>query len=298
MYVCLNGEILPIERANVSVLDHGFLYGAGLFETMRTVGGRPMFWDAHYLRLAESCQALQQKMPWSSDELHDLVFQTVRANELELDEAYVRLTVTRGPGQLGPSGKTCETPTLVIYVKPLVLPPAETYQRGRDLLLLETRRSTPETTVRVKSLNYLNSLLAYAELEARGGGEGIQLTHDGFVAEGAVSNLFFVVHGELWTPSAETGILPGVTRAWVLETVRERGIPTREHRFTLNDLTQATEAFTTSSVVGILPAVSIEKTPIYTGTPGPITQLLIRKWDRKLSQKVPAAKGLHNFLGS
>ncbi|KEO83884.1 aminotransferase class IV [Tumebacillus flagellatus] len=298
MHVCLNGRIVPVEEAQVSVLDHGFLYGAGLFETMRTVGGRPMFWEAHYERLCESARDISlwkqheadddvsgqsaqvRSLPWSSSELHDLLVATVRANNLP--EAYVRLSITRGPGVLGPSGKSCETPTLVIYAKPLVLPSAETYATGRDLLVLQTRRSTPETPVRVKSLNYLNSLLAYAELEARGGGEGIQLTQDGFVAEGAVSNLFFAVNGELWTPSLETGILPGITRAWALQTARAHGIPTREHRFTLDDLAAATEAFTTSSVTGILPAVSMEKKPLHHGTPGPITKLLIAAWNRQL----------------
>jgi branched-chain amino acid aminotransferase/4-amino-4-deoxychorismate lyase len=302
MHVCLNGTILPAEQAQVSVLDHGFLYGAGLFETMRTVGGKPMLWDEHYARLVESAAALSlwkspdlssddsadessdasvenssdACIPWSSAELHDLIVGTVKANHAE--EAYVRLSVTRGTGALGPSGKTCATPTLVIYAKPLALPADAVYENGRDLLILQTRRNSPETPVRVKSLNYLNSLLAYAELEARGGGEGIQLTQDGWIAEGAVSNLFFVVDGELWTPSLDTGILPGITRAWALQTARRHGIPTREHRFTLADLADAAEAFTASSVVGILPAVSLEGAPIHTGTPGPITQLLKEEW--------------------
>ncbi|PWK08465.1 aminotransferase class IV [Tumebacillus permanentifrigoris] len=313
MYVCLNGKILPVEQAQVSVLDHGFLYGAGLFETMRTVGGEPMFWAEHYARLVESAEALQlvsqvgisvaddslsqaglplpqanatrldtpisadsKRFPWSSSDLHDLITATVRANDLE--EAYVRLSLTRGPGALGPSGKTCQTPTLVIYAKPLALPAEDVYRCGRDLLILQTRRNSPELPVRVKSLNYLNSLLAYAELEARGGGEGIQLTNEGWIAEGAVSNLFFVVEGELWTPSLDTGILPGITRAWVLQTARQQGIPTREHRFTRAELREMTEAFTTSSVVGILPVVSVEQTPIDAGVPGPITSYLMQKW--------------------
>lgn len=276
MYVCLNGTILPAAQAHVSVFDHGFLYGAGLFETMRTVGGRPMFWEAHERRLRESAQALGIREFPDAATLEQQMVATVRANSLE--EAYVRLTITRGEGALGPSGTSCETPTVVIYAKPLVLPPAHVYEQGRDLMLLATRRSSPETSIRVKSLNYLNSLLAYAELEARGGREGVQLTSDGAVAEGAVSNLFFVVDQELWTPSLDTGILPGITRDWVIQTAKRHGIPVREHCFTVSDLQQATEAFTTSSVVGILPAVSIEQRPIGSGMPGVLTRLLMREW--------------------
>ncbi|TCP53378.1 branched chain amino acid aminotransferase [Tumebacillus sp. BK434] len=269
MLVYLNGRIVPAEEATVSVLDHGFLYGAGLFETMRTAGGVPMFWPEHACRLRESAAWLSIPLPWSDAELERAIVETVRANGLE--EAYVRLTVSRGEGALGPSGKTCAAPTLVIYVKELVLPPVT----GRNLVVLTTVRSTPETPVRAKTLNYLNSLLAYRELEQRGAAEGIQLTQDGYIAEGAVSNLFFVVQGEIWTPALETGCLPGITRDWVLQQ-----LPVMEKRFTLADIAGATEAFTSSSVVGILPATAIEGVPIGSGEPGPVTLQLIENWKK------------------
>lgn len=276
MHVCLNGRIVPVAEATVSVLDHGFLYGAGLFETMRTVGGRPMFWPEHAARLRESAVSIGLSVPWSDAELEAWISETVQANALA--EAYVRLTVTRGEGALGPSGKTCARPTLVIYVKELALPPARVYETGRDLIVFETLRQTPETPVRVKSHNYLNSLLAYRELEQRGAAEGIQLTATGFVAEGAVSNLFFVVDGQLWTPSLDTGILPGITRAWAIREAREAGLDVLEHRFGVEDLRTATEAFTTSSVVGLIPAVSIEGTPLGDGKIGPVTDRLMTAW--------------------
>lgn len=278
MYVYLNGKIVPAEEATVSVFDHGFLYGAGLFETMRTVGGRPMFWQAHMKRLRESAAELGIPVPWSDNELEQGIVDTVQANGLQ--EAYVRLTVTRGKGALGPSGKSCAEPSLIVYVKELVLPPQSVYEQGRDLVVLQTVRSTPETPVRAKSLNYLNSLLAYRELEERGASEGIQLTADGNVAEGAVSNLFFVVDGELWTPSVETGILPGITRGWVIEQAREMDLSVREGLFTLQDLSSAQEAFTTSSVVGLIPAKSIEGTAILDGKKGPVTQQLMSRWSQ------------------
>jgi branched-subunit amino acid aminotransferase/4-amino-4-deoxychorismate lyase len=280
MYVYVNGEVMPVAEAHVSVLDHGFLYGAGLFETMRTVGGRPMFWREHVGRLRESAEVLGIMIPWNDEELELGIVKTVRANELQ--EAYVRVSVTRGIGLLGPSGKTCAVPTLVVYVKELVLPNWSAYSQGRDLLVLQTVRSTPETSVRVKSLNYLNSLLAYRELEQRGGGEGIQLSPEGHVAEGAVSNLFFVVQGELWTPSLDTGILPGITRCWVIEQARKMGLTVREARFTLDEVAAASEAFTTSSVVGLLPAVSVEGKPMGDGQVGAVTQALIREWEKLL----------------
>ncbi|HEU4964049.1 MAG TPA: aminotransferase class IV [Bacilli bacterium] len=278
MYVYLNGKIVPIQEATVSVLDHGFLYGAGLFETMRTVGGRPMFWQEHMTRLRESADELGISIPWSDDELEKGVVDTVQANGLQ--EAYIRLTVTRGEGALGPSGKSCTTPTLVIYVKELILPPSHVYEQGRDLIVLQTVRSTPETPVRVKSLNYLNSLLAYRELELRGAAEGIQLTKEGYVAEGAVSNLFFVVDGELWTPSLETGILSGVTRAWVINQVREMGVNIRERRFTLDELVGLEEAFSSSSIVGIIHAKSISAVNFQKKGIGIVSRTLQGKWKK------------------
>lgn len=274
MHVFLNGRVVPLQEAAISVLDHGFLYGAGLFETMRTANGRPMFWDEHMQRLRTSAEDLGIPVPWTDEELLQGTLATVEANGLE--EAYIRLTVTRGEGALGPSGKGCARPTLIIYVKELQLPPAHVYELGRNLLILQTVRSTPETPLRPKSLNYLNSLLAYRELEQRGGGEGIQLTPEGDVAEGAVSNLFFVIDGELWTPSLDTGILPGITRDWVIREAEGMGLAVREERFRLP--VKATEAFTTSSVVGLIPATQIEQTSVGTGLPGPVTQTLIKKW--------------------
>jgi branched-subunit amino acid aminotransferase/4-amino-4-deoxychorismate lyase len=273
-YVNLNGRVAPLQEASISVLDHGFLYGAGLFETMRTAKGRPLFWHEHIQRLRSSADALGMPVPWTDEELLQGTFATVEANGLE--EAYIRLTVTRGEGDLGPSGKGCVQPTLIIYVKELQLPPAHVYEQGRNLLILQTVRSTPETPLRVKSLNYLNSLLAYRELEQRGGAEGIQLTPEGYVAEGSVSNLFFVIDGELWTPSLDTGILPGITRDWVMREAEGMGLAVRQERFRLP--VEATEVFTTSSVVGLIPATQIEQTPIGTGRPGPITQALLKKW--------------------
>ncbi|MFD2171038.1 aminotransferase class IV [Tumebacillus lipolyticus] len=273
MFVYLNDRVLPLEQASLSVLDHGFLYGAGLFETMRTAGGAPVFWQEHVCRLRESAEWLGIPIPWSDEQLERAIHETVQANELE--EAYVRLTVSRGVGALGPSGKSCSVPTLVIYVKELVLPP----DSGRDLIVLETVRSSPETPVRAKTLNYLNSLLAYRELELRGAAEGIQLTSDGAIAEGAVSNLFFVIDGELCTPPLDAGILPGITRDWV-----KRQLPVRERRLTLADIAHASEAFTTSSVVGVLPATSVEGAPIGDRQVGPITRELISRW-KSLFQK-------------
>ncbi|ASS76041.1 hypothetical protein CIG75_14485 [Tumebacillus algifaecis] len=271
MHVYLNGRILPAGEATLSVFDHGFLYGAGLFETMRTVGGSPMFWPEHVRRLRTSAEWLGIPIRWSDEELERAVIETVRANALE--DAYVRLTISRGEGALGPSGATCIEPTLIIYVKELVLPPIA----ERNLIVFETVRSTPETPVRAKTLNYLNSLLAYRELEMRGAAEGMQLTAEGYVAEGAVSNLFFVVDGEIWTPSLDTGILPGIIREWVLGQ-----LPVLEKRFTPSDIAHASEAFTTSSVIGILPATSLEGRPFGDGTIGPVTRQLLEKW-RKIS---------------
>lgn len=254
MHVYVNGTIYPAEKAMVSVLDHGFLYGIGLFETLRVYGRRLFLWDAHYARLCSGLLALKIEAPWSSAELAEAVLQMVDANDLT--DAYVRLSVTAGPEGVGLVADGYERPSLFIFAKPvapLASPPAP-----KRLQTLKLVRQTAEGHQRFKSHNYLNNALARQELGARLDAEGLFLTHDGYVAEGIVSNLFWVKDGSLYTPSLDTGILDGVTRQHVLDLAKHLNMPMEEGRYRPADLLSADEMFVTNSVQEIVPVSEID----------------------------------------
>jgi branched-chain amino acid aminotransferase/4-amino-4-deoxychorismate lyase len=271
MKVWLNQQLVPLEQAAVSVLDHGFLYGHGVFETMRTYHGQVFLLHEHMERLRRAAADLRIPFLPSVEEIQDAI--TVLLKDNRLQDAYVRVTVTRGKGPMGVRG-TFGEPTILIFAKELILPALEVYQQGRDLCVLRTVRNSPETGDRVKSLNYLNSLAGIWELDDRGYAEGIMLNDKGAVAEGTVSNLFFAIDGMLATPSLETGILPGVTRAYVIKLSKKLGIPVHEKAFGVGELADFAEGFVTNSLVGIIPIRSIESIR-YPLVPGPVTQMLM-----------------------
>lgn len=256
MHIYANGTICPAHEASVSILDHGFLYGIGLFETLRVYDGKLFLWDDHFARLSSGLLALQIKLVWSKEELADAIRQTVEANGLR--DAYVRLSVTAGPEGVGLVAGGYERPSLFVFAKPvaeLEVPP-----KPKRLQTLALPRQTAEGHQRFKSHNYLNNALARQELGARTDTEGLFLTHDGFLAEGIVSNLFWVRDGHLFTPSLDTGILDGVTRRHVLRLAEQLAIPTAEGRYRLEDLLAADEVFTTNSVQEIVPVLEVDGT--------------------------------------
>ncbi|MED1645345.1 aminodeoxychorismate lyase [Brevibacillus agri] len=254
MHVYVNGTICPAHEARVSVLDHGFLYGIGLFETMRVYDRKLFLWDDHFARLSSGLLALQIQPIWSKAELADAILQTIDANGLR--DAYVRLSVTAGPEGVGLVTGGYERPSLFVFAKPvapLAVPP-----QPKRLQTLALARQTAEGHQRFKSHNYLNNALARQELGARTDTEGLFLTHDGFLAEGIVSNLFWVKNGHLFTPSLDTGILDGVTRRHVLRLAEQLAIPTTEGRYRLEELLAADEVFTTNSVQEIVPVAEVD----------------------------------------
>lgn len=276
--VWLNGRILPPEEARLSVFDHGFLYGHGVFETMRSYGGQVFLLREHLERLRMSASLLRIPFGWADSDIAEAITSLLRANRLA--DAYVRITVSRGPGPVGIRG-AFERPTVLIFVKELVLPPPEAYMRGRELCILETRRNTPETGARIKSLNYLNSLMGAWEAADRGYAEGIMLDCAGHIAEGTVSNLFFVAEDRLVTPSLATGILPGVTRGFVLRLARELGMGVEETEFGVERLADFSEGFTTNSLTEIVPVRLLERHE-FPLAPGPVTGMLMREYKRAL----------------
>ncbi|GED72952.1 4-amino-4-deoxychorismate lyase [Brevibacillus reuszeri] len=254
MHVYVNGTICPAEEASVSVLDHGFLYGIGLFETLRVYDRKLFLWDAHYARLSSGLLALQIRPAWSKEELKQAILRTVDANELR--DAYVRLSVTAGAEGVGLVADGYERPALFVFAKPVAAlqdPP-----QPKKLLTLSLARQTVEGHQRFKSHNYLNNALARQELGAKPDVEGLFLTHDGYLAEGIVSNLFWIKDGSLFTPALDTGILDGVTRQHVLKLAAQLSMPIVEGRFGREVLLLADEIFVTNSVQEIVPVQEID----------------------------------------
>ncbi|WP_219834767.1 aminotransferase class IV [Paenibacillus sp. R14(2021)] len=258
MKIGWNGTIKRQEEAVISVYDHGFLYGMGLFETFRTYEGRPYLLERHLERLSAGCRSLGIHYQPDGAAIQSWLRELMDANEIE--EAYVRLTVTAGEGILGLPSGDYEAPNALLLVKPLSVPDPALYTEGRQLALLATRRNTPEGEIRLKSLHYMNNIVAKRELTAIGalpGAEGLMLTREGWLAEGIVSNLFFMKEGRLFTPSIATGILPGITRQRVIELAASVGIGTEEGYYTWDELALAEEAWLTTSVQELVPVTSL-----------------------------------------
>lgn len=262
----LNGVPVRSTEAVVSVMDHGFMYGIGLFETFRTYNGHPGLLERHLERLAKGCLQLGISYRPDIGLLRSEIAGLLALNGLR--DGYFRLTVSAGEGPLGLTADDYEQPTVILYVKPL--PPAAPtlYTEGKQLWLLETRRNTPETAVRLKSFHFLNNVRArrelsqYERLAQTGSGsrlpsEGVMLTKDGVLSEGITSNLFFVREGVLYTPEIGTGILPGITRAVVLELAAELGLPAREGCYSWDSLLDADEVFMTNSIQELVPVTRL-----------------------------------------
>ncbi len=257
MYLFLNGEFLPETEARVSVMDRGFLYGDGVFETMRAYRGHIFRLGAHLQRLFRGLDALMIRMAWTPEYLHDVLYRLLEVNGL--DDAYLRLTVSRGTGGRGIEIKGCGSPTVAAFARELSPHPPELYSKGVRLRICEERRScrAPGDSY-IKPLSFLGNILARAEASGQGAFEALMLNHDGHLSEGTVSNLFFVTGGVLRTPSVEAGILRGVTREVVLEAAKREGIPVEEGLFGREDLYRAEEVFLTSSVMEIMPVAEID----------------------------------------
>ena len=273
MWIYLNDRFVPKDEAVVSVFDHGFLYGDGVFETMRTYRGKILLLTDHLARLERSAAALGISLPVSRERLADLVREALTQNQLQ--EAYLRVTVSRGPGEIGLDPALCKAPTLVIIAKPFQPYPDSFYTHGVSVMIAKTRRNSPEAIPpHVKSLNYLNNILAKMEAKAAGAHEALLLNHRNEVTEGTTSNVFVVREGRLRTPAIDCGILAGLTRGVILELARDRGIETEEMRLTANDLYDADECFLTSTTQEVLPVTRVDGKMIENGRPGELTRRL------------------------
>lgn len=268
-----NGQILPESAVRISPFDHGFLYGDGIFEGIRAYRGRIFKLTEHLDRLFASAQSLMLPIPLTRDQLGQALVDTVRANDLH--DAYIRLIVSRGPGDLGLDPAHCPEPTMIIIADHIQLFPTALYEAGLPLASSALRRPSGDVlNPQVKSLNYLNSVLAKIEAGQRGVPEVILLNQWGHVVEGTGDNVFIVRDDGLVTPPRSAGILPGITRAVVMEIAGTYGWSVREDNFTLHELYNADECFLTGTAAEIIAAVSCDGRRIGTGKPGPVTQAL------------------------
>ncbi|MBM3254164.1 MAG: branched-chain-amino-acid transaminase [Candidatus Omnitrophica bacterium] len=280
--VYINGELIDKERATVSVFDHGFLYGDGVFEGIRSYEGLVFKLGEHIDRLFESAHAIMLNIPLSKEELIKAVISTLKVNRLK--NAYIRLIVTRGNGDLGLDPRKCKKPTVIIITDKIVLYPGEYYKNGLEIKTVATQRNTPEAlNPQIKSLNYLNNILAKIEAINSNVEEALMLNSIGLVTECTGDNIFIAKKGALLTPPLYVGILKGITRGTVISIAKKKRIATSEEVLTRHNLYNADEAFLTGTAAEIIPVVKIDGRPIGGGKPGRITKLLMREF-RKLTK--------------
>lgn len=267
--VCwLNGRMVPLEEARVSVFDHGLLYGDGVFEGIRFYRRQPFKLEAHLDRLLDSARAIALDLPWSRDDLVSAVIETVSA--YDGDDGYLRLVATRGEGALGIDPRNCTNPSLFVIADRLSMVARETRERGARLIIAATRRLPPDgLDPRIKSLNYLNHILARIEANRAGADEAILLNTAGRVAEGTADNVFVVRHGRLVTPPPVEGALAGITRETVLKLAHEAGMDVAEKPLAPYDLYTADECFLTGTGAELIPVAEVDGRRMST-CPGPI----------------------------
>ncbi|GGJ02306.1 branched chain amino acid aminotransferase [Alicyclobacillus cellulosilyticus] len=273
-WIFLNGEFVTKENAKVSVYDHGFLYGDGVFEGIRVYAGNVFRLREHLVRLYESAKSILLDIPYTFEEMQGHVVETVRRNGLK--DAYIRLVVSRGEGNLGLDPRSCKRPNVIIIAEQLALYPKEFYETGMEVVTVATRRNRGDAlNPKIKSLNYLNNVLIKIEATLAGVSEALTLNSEGYVAEGSGDNVFLVKRGELFTPPSYVGALEGITRNAIIEIAGNLGYAVHEQPFTRHDVYVADEVFLTGTAAEIIPVVKVDGRVIGTGKPGAHTLRLL-----------------------
>jgi len=282
-WIFINGSFWPKSQAKISVFDHGLLYGDGVFETLRAYEGKILFLTRHIERLMTGARAISINIGQSAESLCQILYQTLAKNHL--GDAYLRLSVTRGEGEIGLDPALCPHPTIIVQARAFSGHPPRLYQEGIRAELVKVCRNAPKSTdPAIKSLNFLNNILAMQEALRAGAREAIMLSHEGWVCEGSVSNIFWVREGILKTPATAVGLLAGVTREAVLELARLSGIAVEEGYFSPDDLAEAKEIFLTNTTYEIMPVTLLGQCKVGDGRPGEITRFLLQKYREKIPQ--------------
>ena len=279
--IWLDGKIIDKADAKISVFDHGLLYGDGIFEGIRMYSGKVFRLEEHIARLFSSAKSILLELPWTQQEVIQATVDTIKANNLI--NGYVRLVITRGVGGLGLNPYLCEKPSMFIIAANIKLYSDESYENGMDLITCATRRPTPASlSPQVKSLNYLNNVMAKIECIQAGVMEGIMLNEQGYVAECTGDNVFIVKRGVVYTPPVSDGSLDGITREVIFDLCHSEEIEIREMSMTRHDVFTCDEAFLTGTAAEVIPFVKLDQRVIGNGKPGPISRRLIHAF-RKLA---------------
>jgi branched-chain amino acid aminotransferase len=282
MKVYIDGVMYAEPDAKVSVFDHGLLYGDGIFEGIRFYNGRVFKLTEHLERLWDSAKAIRLTIPMTLQEMEEATLATIRENGLR--DGYIRLVVTRGKGNLGLSPDRCPKASVIIIADKIQLYPEEKYEKGMVMVTTATRRATPAALLpAVKSLNYLNNIMAKIEATHAGADEGVMLNEQGYVAECTGDNLFVVKKGRITTPPVYAGALGGITRQVVFDICAEIGVPIAEQEMTRYDVYTADECFLTGTAAEVIAAIELDTRVIGDGKPGAVTRRVIEQF-RKLTQ--------------
>jgi len=284
MEVYIDGKFYPKAEAKISVFDHGFLYGDGIFEGIRLYKGCVFRLDEHLERLEMSAKALCLNMPWTRKEISDIVCESCRRNKLT--DGYIRLVVSRGFGDLGLSPKNCPKPSIICIADSIKLYPEELYTTGMKIITAPTRRVSPAALPpMIKSLNYLNNILAKMEAQQHGFHECLMLNEQGYVSECTGDNVFLIHKGKLITPASHAGALVGITRQVAIEVAQALNIPVVETNITRYDVWNADECFLTGTAAEVIPVIEVDARTIGTGKPGPLTAKILAEFRKKASKE-------------
>lgn len=281
MLISLNGKIVSPEEATVSVLDHGFLYGDSIYEVVRTANGRLFAAEEHLERLRNSAASIRLQVPLTDDEFIQELERIHAASGHE--ESYIRIVVTRGVGEINLHPRSCDAPQWILITKPLAVWPEDYYTEGVKAALVDIHRN-PDSALspRIKSGNYLNNVIALMQAADAGAIEGLMLNPEGWLTEGTTSNIWIVSDGVLKTPATDCGLLPGITRALLIEIAKSDSIPLEETRISAGELLSAEEAFLSSTTRGVMPVRQIGEKEVGTGKVGPIARRLQELLEERL----------------
>ncbi|MFB5763421.1 branched-chain-amino-acid transaminase [Paenibacillus medicaginis] len=276
-WIYLDGEYVTKENAKVSVYDHGFLYGDGIFEGIRIYNGNIFKCKEHLDRLYDSAHSIQLNIPLSREEMLEAMAETIRRNDMH--SGYIRLVVSRGPGNLGLDPLRCPKASVIIIVEELSIYPEEAYLTGLKTISVSQRRNIPDAlNPKIKSLNYLNNILVKIQSNYVGAGEAIMLNSQGYVTEGSADNIFIVKNGTVFTPPCYLGALEGITRNAIIDICSELGYTLKEQPFTLHDVYVADEVFFTGTAAEVIAANEVDGRMIGTGAAGPVTLKLLEEF--------------------
>lgn len=283
LQIYISGKLYDKEDAKISVYDHGLLYGDGVFEGMRSYHGKVFRMEEHLDRLWESAHSIYLSIPMNKEDLEKAVNETLKVNNIV--DGYIRLIVTRGAGTLGLDPNKTSDPQVIIITDHIALYPPEFYEKGLEIITASTIRNHPAAlSARIKSLNYLNNILAKIEGLQAGCVEAMMLNHKGEVAECTGDNIFIVKNGELLTPSVDAGILAGITRDVVMDLARQSGMNVKEASLVKHDIYTADEVFLTGSAAEVIPVVKVDSRNIGSGSPGIVTQKLIAAFRKEVAK--------------